>query len=342
MSAAELVEHGVQAARAGRKEEARHLLIQAVEDDPHNERAWIWLIGLVESLEDRIIACENVLTINPSNEKVRLYLAQLRRQQESSLQERNIVEAASLLDRARQHARNNEMETALQLARQATEKHAALEKAWSFIARFSADADERYRAWEKAYQLNPSNPKTAAALKEAQHAKSNPMEAARHLEQVGKLEEALDAYRDLAAKARNSREFDHIYRQIVRIERLQEEKIQYIAPATSILRLTFGWPLLYLSLALVQVGLNPFAHPAWYLWLGFPFVVLGSFLLSIAEIRSRHVFWKKVFDEHGDASTFARLVAATAGWFLILIPHVLLVFDSLNRLRNFTIPPLPY
>jgi tetratricopeptide (TPR) repeat protein len=310
--------------------------------DPRNERAWIWLIGLVDSLEDRITACENVLTINPANEKVRSYLAQLQRQQLSSLQKKHAADATSLLNQARQHAQDKDMETALRLARQAVEQDYAFESAWSFIARFSPDAEERFRALEKTYQLNPSNPKTAAALKAAQHARSNPMEAAQHLEQLGKFDEALNAYRALAAKARNSREFDHIYQQIVRIERLQEEKIQYVTPTTSILRLTFGWPLLYLSLALIQVGLNPFAHPAWYLWLGLPFVVLGSFLLSIAEIRSRHVFWQKVFDEHGDASTFARLAAATAGWFLILIPHVLLLFDSLNRLRHFTIPPMPF
>jgi hypothetical protein len=27
----------------------------------------VWLSGLVHSLEDRIIACENALTINPEN-----------------------------------------------------------------------------------------------------------------------------------------------------------------------------------------------------------------------------------------------------------------------------------
>jgi tetratricopeptide (TPR) repeat protein len=342
VSAAELYERAVQAARAGRKEEARDLLIETVELDPQHEKAWIGLAGLVDSVEDRIIACQNVLTLNPANEKVRAYLAQLQSQEQRSQVEKNIAEATSLFDQARQHARDNDIETALRLARQVVEKHEAFEKAWLFIARFSADLEERIQALEQAYRLNPSNPRITAALKEAREAESNPMGAARRLEQLGKFEEALDAYRDLAAKARNSREFDHIYKQIVRIERHQEEKIQYVAPATSILRLTIGWPLLYLSLALVQVGLNPFAHPALYLWLGLPFVVLGSFLLSLAEIRSRHIVWQKLFDEHDDASTFARLVAAMAGWFLILIPHILLLFDSLNRLRYFTIPPMPF
>jgi hypothetical protein len=96
-----------------------------------------------------------------------------------------------------------------------------------------------------------------------------------------------------------------------------------------------------LSLVLIQVGLNPFRHFALYLWLGLPLVVLGSFLLSLAEVRSNHVVWQTVFDEHGDGSNFARLITAATGWFLVLIPHVLLVLDSLNRLQNFKIPPMP-
>jgi len=55
---AEVLQRAIQAARAGRKIEARDLLIQIVETDPENEMAWVWLSGLVDSLEDRIIACE--------------------------------------------------------------------------------------------------------------------------------------------------------------------------------------------------------------------------------------------------------------------------------------------
>jgi hypothetical protein len=79
-----------------------------------------------------------------------------------------------------------------------------------------------------------------------------------------------------------------------------------------------------------------------YLWLGLPVVVLGSFLLSLAEVRSNHVVWQKLFSEHGDGSSFARLMAATAGWFLVILPHILIILDSLNRLQNFKIPPAPF
>lgn len=341
MSSAETLQRAIQAARAGRKEEARDLLIEIVDADPQNEMAWMWLAGLVDSLEDRIIACENVLTINPANEKVRTYLTQLQQKRDSSLAKKNLADATRLLNEAKAHAVALSFRSALQLARQAVEKHELYEDAWLLIGRISPDIDQRVMALEKAYEINPSNPDTASTLKQVRYLKTNPMNAAAQLEQSGKLDEALEAYQALASKARSSQEFDQIYRQIIRIEGLQKEKIRYVAPASSIARLTFSWPSVYLSLALVQMGLNPFAHPAFYLLLGLPFVVLGSFLLALAEVRSRHVVWQTLFDEHGDGSDFARLVMATVGWFLILLPHILLVLDSLNRLRNFKIPPMP-
>jgi hypothetical protein len=204
------------------------------------------------------------------------------------------------------------------------------------------EPDSQIAALEKACQLNPSNPETISALKQARHLKENPLSAATRLEQLGRYDEALRLYHDLAAKARDSRDFDHIYRQIVRIEALQKENIRHIAPASSMVRLSLAWPSLYLSLALIQMGLSPLRYGALYLWLGLPFVILGSFLLSVAEVRSRHIVWQKLFDEHGDGSMFARLVTASVGWFLILIPHVLLVFHSLSRLRTFRIPLMPF
>ena len=339
---AELFERAVEAARARQKDEARELFIRVVEADPRNEAAWMWLAGLMESIEDRIIACENVLTINPANEKVRTHLTRLHGQQEASTARKNRREAAHLLQQARRTVERGDTQPALENARMAVEKDPASEEAWSFLAEISPNLDEQIAALEKALQLNPSNPETTPALKQAHYLKSNPVAAAARLEQLGKLDEALSLYQELAGKARNSKDFDHIYRQIVRIEGLQREKIRYIAPRSSILRLAFAWPLLYLSLALVQEGLNPFARPLFYLWLGLPFVVLGSFLLSLAEVRSPHVIWRALFDEHGDGSMFARLVTAAAGWFLILVPHLLLVLDSLNRLRTFQIPPMPF
>lgn len=340
-SSTEVLQRAIQAARAGRKVEARDLLLDLVDVDPRNEMAWIWLSGLVDSLEDRIIACENALTINPANEKVQAYLAELQRQYASFLEKKNKDEAVALLNQAKVHAERNDIANAHQLAIQAVEKWSDYEDALLLVGRISPDVDQRIAALKKAYKLNPSNPEIVSALKQAQYLKTNPLSEARRLEQAGKFEEALEVYKNLAGKAKNSRDFDHIYKQILRIEGLQDENIRYVPPVTSIARLTGGWPLLYLSLIFVQMGLNPFKHFSFFLSLGLPLVLVGSFLLALAEIRTQHIVWQKLFDEQGDGSSFARLVTATIGWFLVLVPHILLILDSLSRLQNFKIPPIP-
>jgi hypothetical protein len=76
-----LLQHGIQAARQGRRIEARELFLRVVEAQPNNETAWMWLIDLVDSPEDQIIACEHVVAINPSNEEIRARLYRLLRQQ---------------------------------------------------------------------------------------------------------------------------------------------------------------------------------------------------------------------------------------------------------------------
>jgi len=195
---------------------------------------------------------------------------------------------------------------------------------------------------ERAVSINPSNRESALDLKRIRDLRANPLRLAQQLEQEGKISAALEVYKVQAAMAKETGEFDEIYRQIIRIEKLQQEKIRYVSPASSIARLTCTWPLIYLFLVFLQVGLNPFAHPALILWFGLPWVVLGSFLLALAEIRSRHLVWQKVFSEHGDGSRFARIAAATAGWAFVIIPHLLLLLDSLNRLYHFTIPPTPF
>lgn len=74
----ELLKEGIAAAKAGRKEEARRVLTQVVELDEHNEQGWLWLSGVVESLEDRRICLENVLAINPHNAPAQAGLQYLR------------------------------------------------------------------------------------------------------------------------------------------------------------------------------------------------------------------------------------------------------------------------
>jgi len=71
-----LLRQGIAAARGGRPEAARDLLSQVLDMDPENERAWLWMSGVVPD-EERIVCLENVLAINPSNELARIGLESL-------------------------------------------------------------------------------------------------------------------------------------------------------------------------------------------------------------------------------------------------------------------------
>jgi len=70
-----ILREGIAAARAGDKEQARRLLLEVTERDERNEEAWLWLSGVVDDPEEMRICLENVLAINPANERARRGLA---------------------------------------------------------------------------------------------------------------------------------------------------------------------------------------------------------------------------------------------------------------------------
>jgi tetratricopeptide (TPR) repeat protein len=67
----EWLRDGIAAAKAGRRGQARELLMRVIEADERNEQAWLWLSGVVDTDEDRLICLENVLTLNPDNVRAR-------------------------------------------------------------------------------------------------------------------------------------------------------------------------------------------------------------------------------------------------------------------------------
>lgn len=75
-----LLREGQEAARRGDVMAARSFLSQVVERDPSNEKAWMWLSGVVEDVAEQQICLENVLVINPENTKARKGLDYLQSQ----------------------------------------------------------------------------------------------------------------------------------------------------------------------------------------------------------------------------------------------------------------------
>lgn len=73
----ELLQQGIAAYRSGRREEARKLFIASVRQTPNNELAWGWLYQSVDNDHEKIYCLQQILRINPGNEKIAALLKQL-------------------------------------------------------------------------------------------------------------------------------------------------------------------------------------------------------------------------------------------------------------------------
>lgn len=74
---AQLVRQGQQAAQQGNNELARSYLQAAVDLEPDNVTAWLWLAGVVDGPEEARHALNRVLALDPANQHARDGLEQL-------------------------------------------------------------------------------------------------------------------------------------------------------------------------------------------------------------------------------------------------------------------------
>jgi hypothetical protein len=73
----ELLQQGITEYKAGRREEARKIFIAVVKKNPDSERAWGWMNNVCNTDQERIHCLNQVLRINPKNDKARQHLDRL-------------------------------------------------------------------------------------------------------------------------------------------------------------------------------------------------------------------------------------------------------------------------
>lgn len=79
--AVRLYQRGVAAARGGQKRVAAGLLTRSVQLDPRNERAWLWLSGVLDDPHQIAFCLRSVLKLNPTNERAQKGLRWLEERQ---------------------------------------------------------------------------------------------------------------------------------------------------------------------------------------------------------------------------------------------------------------------
>jgi tetratricopeptide (TPR) repeat protein len=70
----DLLRLGISSAKAGRRENARVIFRQVIEQDRRNERAWLWLASVEDNPLERRRILQTVLEINPNNANARKLL----------------------------------------------------------------------------------------------------------------------------------------------------------------------------------------------------------------------------------------------------------------------------
>ncbi len=98
-----LLQRGINDARLKNKEEARAALREAVRIDPQSEKGWFWLASVAESDDERLVALQNVVLINPDNQRafqILEKLEQVRSQKEKQKAAAKAAEAPASNDLA--------------------------------------------------------------------------------------------------------------------------------------------------------------------------------------------------------------------------------------------------
>lgn len=330
-----VLKEAIAVAKAGQRPRARELLLELIEQDPHNEAAWLWLSSLLPTLNERITALETALTINPHNiqaqqqlQKLQTKYATLQAEQATTFKER-LIEAEHLLKTG---ARPQARDILLQLVHDEETN----EQAWWLLSQVVIAVPDQIIALENALTLNPGHTQAKQRLEVLRRLQGDTMQLGLHYEKIGEWELAADAYTDAAAHAPTQ----SLRREASTRRHAAELEIKYPGVLTARstytwLRLTVGPPLLYSLLIFTQAGLRPLSISL-LAWLGIILVLLGSLLLVGIQNTPLHPFWRTLFGPAGLSQPYIRFLLWSGGLLLTLVPFLALFAASIIRLQQFT------
>ena len=333
MMANDLLQQAITAYKKGQRDLARDLLLLFVEDDKNNELSWLILADLVKDPADQIIALENALTINPNNARAYTQLEKIKSQ---ILNKQQKIEEA--IQEAKTAKSNGQYKEALQTLRQAVEQGNGNEQIWMLISDLVPNRKSQISALQKVLSLNPDHSEARTRLEDIQLAGDDPFGLGKLYEGRGEFEKAVDEYRWLSMMANSPAIQEEAKRRLTSAKiRLQAPEFKQVEPKLTLGRITLGPILLFGILMFLQSGLNPLKISL-LLWIGWPFVALGSFLIVLTSEQSTayilHTLWKPIGKGKGTPSlTLKRL-----GIVFLTLPFITLIVESFIRFQ--TIWPL--
>jgi CheY-like chemotaxis protein/tetratricopeptide (TPR) repeat protein len=154
----EILQAGINFAKEGKRPEARQFLLRVVADEPENETAWLWLASVSEYPEELLVFLQNVLKVNPANERALEW-------QKST----KTMLAKTFVERGVDAAQENQKEFANHCFTQALRHDNENEMAWLWLATNSDSPEEKTAHLQKVLSINPENETALASLKSLKH-----------------------------------------------------------------------------------------------------------------------------------------------------------------------------
>ena len=150
----EMLKAGIDAAREGNRAAARALLLRVTESQADNETAWLWLASISEYPEELLVFLNNVLSVNPQNERAL----------EWSRATKSLL-SKTFVQRGINASREDRKDLANQFFRQALAHDERNEMAWMWLASVADSPEEKSAHLEKVLSLNPENETAQASLR---------------------------------------------------------------------------------------------------------------------------------------------------------------------------------
>lgn len=344
MTASDLFKTAVKKAKAGEHQEARDLLLELVKNQPSHELAWLWLSELVEDPEDKIIALENALTINPQRTQTRSRLEKLHQrygrtrppvddyfspngetspialtQEESEFAVIEQLLAAGNINTARQ-------DLAAFLRRYSNH-----EAGWWLMVQHADSQANLLTALDHLLRLNAQHPKAPEYLGRIRPTNEQFLQMGRLFERLERWETAASYYKRALKSPNNADRLLAKKRLPLVEEQVKLGKIKVTSPTATVLRLAAGPTLLYAMLVFVQAGLNPLHAPP-TLCLGNLAFLAGILLVSGLSYAPDHRWLRQLRETAVFQNKLALRLLSIA---LLVLPILLLLLMSLDRLSAF-------
>ena len=149
---------GIKAAQAGNRAQARASLLLAAEIDPRSESAWLWLASISEYPEELLGFLNNVLDINPENQRALEWKAAT-----------HALLSKTFVQRGIDASQENQKEFAADCFQTALEYNEQNAAAWLWMASLVDSNTVKVSMLEKALAIEPDNEDVVTALDTAKN-----------------------------------------------------------------------------------------------------------------------------------------------------------------------------